>query len=453
MKNANTAALLSSDYQNLWHPFTQMLDWTENPQVIVEKGEGNWLIDTEGNRYLDGVSSLWTNVHGHGKAEINQAITKQLGEIAHTTLLGLSTPRAIELADRLIKIAPVGLSKVFYSDSGSTAVEIALKMAFQFHQQNGSKQKTGFIRMTNAYHGDTIGAVSLGGIDLFHATYRNLIFPSIAATHPYCYRCPRDKSYPSCNLACFGALESLVQKHHDNVAALIVEPLVQGAGGMLTQPEGYLRRVRDLCTAHGVLMIADEVAVGFGKTGSMFACEKVGITPDFMCLAKGITGGYLPLAATLTTNRVYEGFLGRVDEGRTFYHGHTYTGNALACAAALANLDLFESEHVLNRLAPCISQLTRLLEKFYTIPSVGDIRQCGVMVGIELVADKATKVPFSSRLRMGHRVVLEARKRGIIIRPLGDTIILMPPLSISESELDLLCDVTFQSIKAATSNV
>ncbi len=447
-----TRRLERDEKQFLWHPFTQMRDFAGEKPIIIESGKGCRLTDIEGNTYIDGVSSLWTNVHGHQKARIDAAVTAQLGKVAHSTLLGLSNVPAIRYAKRLIHIAPKGLTRVFYSDNGSTAVEIALKMAFQYHQQspNGNPAKTKFISMKNAYHGDTIGSVSVGGIDLFHRIYHPLLFDSFKADACDCYRCPLGKSHPGCELACLDPMEALMQTHHHEVCALVIEPLVQGAAGLIVQPPGYLKRIRELCTRYGILLVADEVAVGFGKTGRMFACEHEGVVPDIMALAKGISGGYLPLAATLTTEEIFNGFLGKYEEFKTFFHGHTYTGNPLACAAAIASLDLFEEENVLEQLQEKIAHLAKNLEPLNTLAHVGDIRQKGIMVGIELVADKETKAPYAPEEKVGHRVILQARRRGLIIRPLGNVIILMPPLAISLEELDRMCDITAESIMAVT---
>lgn len=429
-----------------------MRDYVKEKPLIIEEGNGCTLRDTDGNEYLDGVSSLWTNVHGHRREGIDRAVKTQLGKIAHSTMLGLSNVPAIRCAKKLVEIAPRGLSKVFYSDNGSTAVEIALKMAFQYQQQApaGDRAKTRFISLTNAYHGDTIGAVSVGGIDLFHATYKTLLFSSLKAESPYCYRCVFGKSYPDCGLACLGQMEELIKKHAHEAAALIIEPLVQGAAGIIVQPPGYLKRVRELCTRYNIIMIADEVAVGFGKTGTMFACEHEDVVPDIMAVAKGITGGYLPLAATLATEKIYEGFLGEYDEFKTFFHGHTYTGNPLACAAAVASLEIFEEERTLEGLQGKIKHLTERLESFRSLKHAGEVRQRGFMVGIELVVGKDTREPFAPAEKIGHRIILEARKRGLIIRPLGNVIVLMPPLSMTTSELDRLCDITFAAIRAVT---
>ena len=440
------------DKQYIWHPFTQMRDWEQEPQIIIESGKGNTLTDVRGKKYIDGVSSLWVTVHGHRKREIDLAVSRQLKKIAHSTLLGLSNVPAVLLAEKLIQIAPPGLSKVFYSDSGSTAVEIGLKITFQYWQQKGQafRSKTGFISLKEAYHGDTIGSVSVGGIDLFHEIYKPLLFHSRKIDTPHCYRCALGKTYPACGLACAQQAEEVLRSHGRETAALIIEPLVQGAAGMLVSPPGYLRRIRELCTKYNVLMIADEVATGFGRTGKMFACEHEGVSPDIMCVAKGITGGYLPLAATLTTGEIYRGFLGEYRELRTFFHGHTYTGNPLACAAAIANIDLFKKEKTLRKLEPKIAYLFEQMGRLKRLKHVGDIRQKGFMAGIELVKDRETKEPYPLEDKMGIRVILECRKKGLIIRPLGNVIVLMPPFSISMKELKRIMDIVYAAIKNVT---
>ncbi|RLA81256.1 MAG: adenosylmethionine--8-amino-7-oxononanoate transaminase [Deltaproteobacteria bacterium] len=438
------------DKRYLWHPFTQMKDYEAQEPLIVERAEGVYLVDIHGRRYIDGVSSLWVNVHGHRHPSIDRAVREQLERVAHSTLLGLSNPPAIELAKRLVEIAPEGLTRVFYSDNGATAVEVALKMAFQYWQHKGERQRTRFISFENAYHGDTLGAVSVGGIDLFHRIFSPLLFPTYRVKAPYCYRCPEGLQYPGCGLACLRALEETLKRHHRECAALIIEPVVQGAAGMIVHPPGFLRRVRELCTEYGVLMIADEVATGFGRTGRMFACEHEGVTPDLMCVAKGITGGYLPLAATLTTEEIYEAFLGEYHEFKTFFHGHTYTGNSLACAAACANLEVFEKERTLERMATKVELLAKRLKEFWSLPHVGDVRQKGFMVGVELVADRKTKEPFPPQMKVGQKVILEARRQGVVIRPLGDVIVLMPPLAIPEGELERLVEVVHDAIKKVT---
>jgi adenosylmethionine-8-amino-7-oxononanoate aminotransferase len=419
--------LAAADRAHLWHPFTQQRGWAEEEPLIVEGAEGTNLIDIHGRRYIDGVSSLWCNVHGHRHPRIDAAVREQLDSVAHSTMLGLSHRPGVELAGRLVELAPPGLTRVFYSDSGSTATEIALKMAFQYWRQRG-EERPRFVALRMAYHGDTIGSVSVGGIDLFHSLYRPLLFDTLKAE-------PGD----------LDDMDRLLAEHAGEVAAVIMEPLVQGAAGMLMHPEGYLRDVRELCDRHGVLLILDEVATGFGRTGRMFACEHEDVAPDLMCLAKGITGGYLPLAATLATERIYEGFLGEFEEFRTFFHGHTYTGNPLACAAALATLDVFEEERTLERLGEKIAVLRELLRPLTGLPAVREVRQCGFMVGIEL-----TDFPLAARI--GHRVTLEARARGAIVRPLGDVVVLMPPLAISAGELRRLVAIVGDAIEAAASS-
>ena len=440
--------LAEKDRRHVWHPFTQMDEWLRTEPLIIERGEGSWLIDVEGKRYLDGVSSLWVTVHGHRKRAIDRAVKAQIDRVAHTTLLGLANVPSIELAERLVAIAPRGLTRVFYSDSGSTAVEIALKIAFQYQQQRGEKTRTRFIHFTNAYHGDTIGSVSVGGIDLFHEIYRPLLFQGFKVPAPHGRLCPDGLDEAACGRESLARLERTLTQHGGEIAGAIVEPLIQGAAGMVPQPPGWLAEVRSLCTSHGVLLIADEVATGFGRTGTMFACEQENVSPDLLCLAKGITGGYLPLAATLATEEIFRAFLGRYEELKTFFHGHTYTGNPLACAAALANLDLFERERTLERLQPKIRRLTRRLREIAALPHVIDVRQRGFMVGIQLLADVQAGTPYLVEKRMGHQVCLEARRRGAILRPLGDVVVLMPPLGIKPKELDALLDITRDAIAA-----
>src|SRR4051794_4200486 len=415
--------LAADDRRFLWHPFTQQQGWAEEDAPIIERAERCELIDIHGRHYIDGVSSLWCNVHGHRHPAIDIAVRDQMDRVSHTTMLGLSHRLAIELARRLVEVAPDGLSRVFYSDSGSTAAEIAIKMAFQYwQQQGGGARRTRFVSLREAYHGDTIGSVSVGGIALFHGAYGPLLFGALHAE-------PGDAA----------DMARLFASCPGEVAAVIVEPLVQGAAGILVHPEGYLRDVRALCDEYGALLICDEVATGFGRTGRMFACEHEDVSPDLMCVAKGLTGGYLPLAATLATERIYSGFLGRHEEFRTFFHGHTYTGNPLACAAGLATLRLFEQERTLETLAPKIDLLGELLEPIAAMPGVAEVRRRGFMVGIELAG-------FSVADRSGHQVTLAARRRGAIIRPLGDVVVLMPPLAITTRELTHLLTIVSDSI-------
>jgi adenosylmethionine-8-amino-7-oxononanoate transaminase len=505
--------LILKDKKYIWHPFTQMRDWQTEDFPVIDRGEGCYLIDTDGRKYLDGVSSLWCNVFGHRVKAIDRAVKKQLGKIAHTTFLGLTHPLAVELAEKLVAIAPgnalnksfphassgnpeffnhgspiktIGgdnnnqqmrddkqkLSRVFYSDSGSEAVEVALKMAFQYWQQRGNAKKKRFAKLTNAYHGDTLGSVSVGGIDLFHQIYKPLLFDTFEIPSPYRYRWPlppmgkdgfgtdlRPVSDPPSaakhdwervKKESLDAMEKVLREHHEEIAALVMEPLMQGAAGMIDQPAGYISRARELTRKYNILLIFDEVATGFGRTGKMFAADHENVTPDIMAVAKGMTGGYLPLAATLTTEEVYEAFLGRYEEFKTFFHGHTYTANPLACAAANATIDLFRKDRTLEKLQPKIRLMQGRLKDFHQLKSVGDIRQCGTMIGIELVRDKKTKKEFEPKEKIGVRVIELARKKGAILRPLGPVVVLMPPLAMSERELNELLEITYESIEETT---
>lgn len=435
---------LDSEY--VWHPFTQQKLWPGEPPVVIERGEGNWLIDSEGRRYFDGVSSLWVTVHGHGRPEINEAIARQLELLDHSTMLGLTHPGAARLAAELAAIAPGQLKRSFYSESGSTAVEIALKIAYQFWQQSGRPEKKTFVALKNAYHGDTIGAVSVGGIELFHAVYGPLLFDTYRLPQPHCLRCELGLSRPECNLACAQALEPMLAEHGDEICALVVEPRVQGAAGIVVQPEGYLRRLADICRKHDVLLIADEVACGFGRTGAMFACELEGVEPDLMALGKGLTGGTLPLAATMTTERVFQAFLGEFDDFKTFFHGHTYTGNPLCAAAALANLELMKTRGTIAGLPPRIERLAAGLKPIAAMEHVIEVRQQGMMAAVELCADKAAGEPYPPGERMGHKVIMACRPKGVMVRPLGDSVVLMPPLHSTLEELDLLTGALAEAI-------
>ncbi|MCK5260172.1 MAG: adenosylmethionine--8-amino-7-oxononanoate transaminase [Candidatus Omnitrophica bacterium] len=441
---------VDGDKEYLWHPFTQMQDWLDEEPLVIESARGSYLMDTKGKSYLDGISSLWVNVHGHGHKTIDRELKAQVNRLGHSTLLGLSNTPAIELAEQLVKIAPKGLAKVFYSDSGSTSVEIAIKMAYQYWQNTGRKQKKDIVHLANSYHGDTLGSVSIGGIDLFHKVYRDLIFKTIALDFPDCYRAPQGESYPGHAFKYVEKFEQMLKKQRGSIAAFVVEPIVQGAAGMIMWPRGVLKRMRALCTKYDVIFIVDEVATGFGRTGKMFACEHEGVSPDILCLAKGLTGGYLPLAATLTTQRIFDGFCFDYKDQKTFFHGHTYTGNPLCCKAALANLEVFKKEKVLAKLQPKIKFLASGLKGFYGLPHVGDVRQRGFMVGIELVKDRDTKEPYPWQEKTGVRVCREARKKGVILRPLGNVIVLMPPLSMSIKELEELLDVAYWAIGKVT---
>lgn len=436
----STADLRRLDKQHLWHPFTPMKLWNESDPLVIVAAEGMHLIDSDGNRYLDGVSSLWCNVHGHQVAEIDRAIRDQLGKVSHTTMLGLASEPAILLADRLMKIVPEGLTKVFYSDAGATATEIAFKLAAQYWFNVGRPEKNEFVGFAEAYHGDTVGAMSIGRIPAFHKPYFPMLFKVHFAPTPYVYRHPKSPDADAVMADCLSQLEAILKAHASCLAAICVEPVVQGAGGMIVQPHGFLRAVRELARRYDVLLIADEVATGFGRTGKMFACEHEGVSPDLMCVAKGITGGYLPLAATFATQPIFDAFLGEPWEGRTFYHGHTYTGNPLACAAALASLDLFERNNLVVSVANKAQTLSHMLNDLRSLPHVGDIRQRGFMVGIELVEAKRTKQPFDPKRRVGAEVCARVRKHGVIIRPLGNVIVFMPPLAMGLEDLKMIVE-------------
>jgi len=438
------------DKDYLWHPFTQMQDWLTEDPLIIDRAKGQYLIDTEGNRYLDGTSSLWVNVHGHSQKSIDRAVKDQVNRLSHSTLLGLSNTAAVALAKRLVEITPKGLEKVFYSDNGSTSVEIAIKMAYQYWQNIGRKDKKNIVHLSNSYHGDTLGSVSVGGIDLFHKVYRSLIFKTICVDFPDCYRSPAGKTYPAYAFECLDKFEHMLKDQQDHIAAFVVEPIVQGAAGMIIWPKGVLKRMHNLCKKYDVIFIADEVATGFGRTGKMFACEHEGVSPDILCLAKGMTGGYLPLAATITTRKIFDGFCFAYKEQKTFFHGHTYTGNPLCCAAALANLDVFKKEKILDKLQPKIKFLSQRLKFFYNLSHIGDIRQKGFMVGIELVEDKVSKRSYPWDKKVGVHVCQEIRKRGVILRPLGNVIVLMPPLAMTNQELEKLLNATYQAIEKVT---
>lgn len=439
---------IDRDRAVVWHPFTQFDEWAAEEALVIDRAEGVTLIDASGKKYLDGVSSLWCNVFGHRVPEIDEAIRRQLDRVAHSTFLGLTHEPGIRLAERLVSIAPAGLSRVFYSDSGSEAMEIALKIAFQYWQQRGKPSKRLFVTLDGAYHGDTVGSVSLGGIDLFHRTYKPLLFKTIRLPATDAYRWPGRPALESCGAAVLQKLESTLRRRAKDIAGVVLEPRVQGAAGMILQPDGFVAKVRELTRAHGVLMIADEVATGFGRTGRMFAVEHDGVAPDLMAVAKGVTGGYLPLAATLATEEIFEAFRGGFE--RTFFHGHTYTANPLACAAAIATIDLFESRRVLDELPARIEALRRALDPLRAHPHVGEVRQFGLMAGIELAEDAGARRPFDPKRRMGRQVCLRARRHGVILRPLGDVVVIMPPLAMTAPQVTVVAEAAHAAIQEVT---
>ena len=426
------------DKKFVWHPFTQMAEYVKHEPIVIGRGEECWLIDIEGKRYLDAVGSIWCNVHGHNVKELNEALCEQAGKIAHSTLLGLANVPSIYLAKKLVEITPEGLNHVFYSDDGSTAMEVALKMAYQYWQLKGEKKRTKFVKLEEAYHGDTIGSVSIGGIDLFHSMFRELMFQTYKIPAPHPYRFPGTPE--ECKNHSLEKLEEVLKEHGDEIAAVVMEPLVQAAAGIIVHPEGFLRGVRELCDRYGVLLILDEVATGFGKTGKMFACEWEGVVPDIMAVSKGLTAGYMPLAATLATDEVYRAFWGGdYGSGKTFFHGHTFTGNQLGCAVALKNIELFEKKGWPEGLKEKIDYLHRKLkEELSPLKHVGDIRGKGFMVGVELVKDKETKEGFSWKDDVGRRVSRRIIEKGVFTRPLGPVLVIMPPLAISKEEIDFM---------------
>lgn len=441
-----TDRLRQLDNAHVWHPFTAMSAYGEECAPIIIDADGFFLIDAEGQRYLDGHSSLWCNIHGHRVAAIDSAIRQQLDHVAHSTLLGLSNEPSIELAAELVRRAPAGLNKVFFADCGAAGVEVALKMAFQFHRQKpgGSEERNLFACLGHAYHGDTVGTISLGGIDRFHSLFGSLMFPALRIPSPC------DVTFNEENL------ERTLAEHADHLAGFVIEPLVQAAAGILVHPPGYLRRVRELTQKYGILLIADEIAVGFGRTGKLFACEYEQVVPDMMILSKGLTGGYLPLAATLVTDEIYDAFLGEPWSGRAFQHGHTYTGNPLACAAALASLRLFDENHVLANVNRIEATLKRELKSLTDSGCsreiaaiqhhIAAVRQRGAMVGIELVQNRESPTPYPASGRIGHQVTLACRRRGVVLRNIGDTIVLMPAPAMPVELVEHLCRVVVESL-------
>ncbi|HVW37688.1 MAG TPA: adenosylmethionine--8-amino-7-oxononanoate transaminase, partial [Pirellulales bacterium] len=437
MREVDRQELERWDREHVWHAFTQMAEYEP---MLIERGEGCKLFDIDGREYLDGVSSLWCNLHGHRHPRIDAAIREQLDRIAHTTSLGASNSTTIKLARRLAEITPAGLERVFFSDDGATAVEVALKMAFQYWRQrrDPKPEKTTYLALGDAYHGDTLGSVSVGGVERFHAMFSPLLFEVVRLPAPQTYRLSAGVDVDGALAHYLGQLEKVLDERHGQIAAMVMEPLVQAAAGMLMHPAGYLKGVRELTQRYGVLLIADEVAVGFGRTGRMFACEHEDVAPDFLCLAKGLTGGYLPLAATLTTTEVWNAFLGRYAESKQFYHGHTYGGNPLGAAAALASLEVFDEDRVLAGLPAKIARLDEHLQRISRHPQVGDVRQRGLIAGIELVQDREAQTPYPWAERRGQKVCDRARELGVLLRPLGNVVVLMPPLAATLEEIDCL---------------
>lgn len=448
MSTPSVAEIIGWDRAHLWHPFTQMQEWLASDPLVIVAGDGNYLVDAEGRRYLDGVSSLWCNVHGHRRPEIDAAITAQLGRVAHTTLLGLASPPSAELAARLAGIAPAGLTRVFYSDAGATAVEVALKLALQYWRLRG-EERPRFVALTDGYHGDTLGAMSVGFSAPFHRFYTPLL-PVTRVPAPYAVRRARACDGPAALAAALEELEGVLRAGRGTIAAVVMEPLMQGAAGMWPQPLEYLPAVRELTRRHDTLLVCDEVATGFGRTGRVFACDHTGTTPDLLTVGKGLSGGYLPLAATLATEEIFRAFLGPYEEYTAFFHGHTFTGNALACAAALASLDLFTPALLASLPVKSAALASALERRVRPLRHVAEIRQRGLMIGIEMMRAPERRESYAATERVGHRVILAARRRSVILRPLGDTLVLLPPLSITPDEIETLVAVAADAIAEVT---
>ena len=435
--------LIEKDLRYIWHPYTQMKDTEEDPPILIERAEGIKLYSADGRVYYDTIASWWCNVHGHCHPKIREAIKNQVDQLDHILFAGFTHKPAILLAEKLISIAPKGLSKVFFSDNGSTSVETALKLSFQYWHNLGRPEKKKFLSLEYGYHGDTLGAMSVSDLDPFNKCFEWLFCSGYKASAPYCYRCPVRMTRQTCNIECAESVENIVKARADEICGIILEPLVFGAGGMIVYPKEYLEKVAEVALRYNIHLILDEVATGFGRTGKMFAVEHTHIQPDFLCLSKGITGGVLPLGATLTTDKIYYAFYGDYSKQKTFYHGHTYTANPISTAVALASLQVFEEEDTLGKIAKIIPIFHKGLEEFRELPIVGDVRYIGMIGGFELVKDKSTKEPFSFSERIGYKVYKEGLKRGLILRPLGNTIYLFPPLCIKEEELTEIIRTTY----------
>ncbi len=442
-------ALAERDLRVLWHPCTQMKDHEAHPPIPIRRGSGAWLEDFAGRRYLDAISSWWVNLFGHANPRINAAVAAQLETLEHVLLAGFTHEPAVTLAERLVAITPPGLSRCFYADNGSSAVEVALKMSFHYWQNQGQTGKTKFITLENSYHGETLGALAAGDVALYKATYRPLLMETLTAPSPDCFHRAPDESWEAYSRRRFEDMQRLLARHAHEVCAVIVEPLVQCAGYMRMYHPVYLSLLREACDRHGVHLIADEIAVGFGRTGTLFACEQAGISPDFLCLSKGLTGGYLPLAAVLTTDAVYQAFYDDYERLRAFLHSHSYTGNPLGCRAALATLDIFEEEDVLARNRALSARMARHAAPLADHPHVAEIRQHGMILAVELVQDKAARKPYPWQERRGRRVGQHALSRGVLLRPLGDVVYFMPPYVIDEEEIELMIRVAAEGIDRA----
>lgn len=441
---------MQRDLAVLWHPCTQMKDHEQLPLIPIRRGEGVWLEDFDGKRYIDAVSSWWVNVFGHSNPRINQRIKDQLDQLEHVMLAGFSHQPVVELSERLVALTPPGLERVFYTDNGSTGIEVALKMSFHYWRNSGQPAKQRFVTLTNSYHGETVAAMSVGDVALFTDTYKPLLLDTFKVPSPDCYLRPEGMSWEEHSRNMFAHMERTLAEHHREIAAVIVEPLIQGAGGMRMYHPVYLKLLREACDRYDVHLIHDEIAVGFGRTGTMFACEQAGITPDFLCLSKALTGGYLPMAAVLTTDKLYQAFYDDYSTLRAFLHSHTYTGNPLACAAALATLDIFEQDNVIEANKALAARMATATAHLADHPHVAEVRQTGMALAIEMVADKARKTPYPWQERRGLKVYEHALQRGALLRPLGSVVYFLPPYTITEEQIDLLAQIATEGIDIAT---
>lgn len=440
--------LQARDLQHVWHPCSQMKDYEQFPPIVIKSGKGMWLYDEHGNRYLDAVSSWWVNLFGHANTRISQVLSEQAFTLEHVIFANFSHEPAIKVAEKLVELTPEGLNKVFFADNGSSAIEVALKMSFQYHMQSGKKAKKRFLALTDAYHGETLGALSVGGVDLYNEVYQPLLLDTVRAKGPDCFRCPFNDRPESCQAQCIRYVEEELIAHHEEITAVIIEPLIQAAAGMKMYPPIYIKRLRELCTKFDVHLIADEVAVGFGRTGTLFACEQAGISPDFMCLSKGLTGGYLPLSAVLTTDKVYDAFYDDYGTMKAFLHSHSYTGNTLACRVALEVLKIIEEENYVDIIQSKGEWMRKLAkEAFCHLPYVGEYRQVGLVGAIELVANRDTKEPLPSAERIGYQIYKRALAKGLLLRPLGNILYFMPPYIISDDEMQFMIETTKETIE------
>ncbi|MBH3330874.1 adenosylmethionine--8-amino-7-oxononanoate transaminase [Pseudomonas oryzihabitans] len=438
------------DLEVLWHPCTQMKDHEQLPVIPIRRGEGVWLEDFDGKRYLDAVSSWWVNVFGHANPRINDRIKAQVDQLEHVILAGFSHQPVIELSERLVALTPAGLDRVFYADNGSSCIEVALKMSYHYWRNVGQPDKRRFVTLTNSYHGETVAAMSVGDVALFTETYQGLLLDTLKVPSPDCYLRPEGMDWEEHSRQMFVHMERTLAEHHASVAAVIVEPLIQGATGMRMYHPVYLRLLREACDRYGVHLIHDEIAVGFGRTGTMFACEQAGIRPDFLCLSKALTGGYLPLAACLTTDAVYQAFYDDYHTLRAFLHSHSYTGNPLACAAALATLDIFAQDDVIEANKPLARRMAEATAHLAEHPQVGEVRQTGMALAIEMTADKARRTPYPWQERRGLAVYQHALSRGALLRPLGNVVYFLPPYVITPEQIDFLAEVASEGIDLAT---